>query len=119
MCCPNEFTNKGGDCFSVCPSGMRDDGLFCRLTEYGRGAGYSWKFGDALNDKGMIRRCEAANGPGNCQKNGLVFYPKCKTGFNAFGCCICRPNVPKCDALGLNKGVDLSCGKKISSLNKC
>jgi hypothetical protein len=61
----------------------------------------------------MIRRCEAAHGKGKCEKNGLMYYPKCKSGFYAFGCCICRPSAPNCPSLGMNPGVDLSCAKKI------
>jgi hypothetical protein len=104
----------GFDCHSVCPSDMRDDGLFCRKAEYGRGGGYPWKLGDDFNDKGMFRRCEAKQGEGNCEKNGLIVYPKCKPGYSAFGCCICRPEVPDCGKLGLNPGIDLSCAKKVT-----
>jgi hypothetical protein len=104
----------GFDCHSICPAGMADQGLFCRSLEYGRGAGYPWKFGDWFNDNGMRSRCERDQGPGNCEKSGLMFYPKCKPGYTAFGCCICRPNVPDCAALGLNPGVDLSCAKKVA-----
>jgi hypothetical protein len=66
-----------------------------------------------LNDEGMTKRCEEDNGKGNCEKNGLIYYPKCKAGYSAFGCCICRPAVPDCVAFGYNKGIDLSCAKKI------
>lgn len=112
--CPGGTTRVGFDCHSLCPNNMRNDGLFCRAAEYGRGSGYPWKFGDALNDNGMISRCEADNGRGNCEKNGLMYYPKCKPGYSAFGCCICRPNPPNCAALGLNAGIDLSCAKRVS-----
>lgn len=61
----------------------------------------------------MRGRCEKDNGVGNCEKNGLIYYPKCKPGFYNVGCCICRPNAIKCSAVGLNNGIDLSCGKKI------
>jgi len=53
--CPAGMKRAGVDCHSICPSGWRDDGFFCRHTEYGRGAGYPWKFGDSLNDSGMYR----------------------------------------------------------------
>lgn len=111
--CPAGMHRAGFDCHSNCPDGWRDDGLFCRNAEYGRGAGYPWKFGDPFNDSGQWRRCEKDNGKGNCEKNGLILYPKCKPGFNAFGCCICRPQVPNCASYNLNAGIDLSCGKKI------
>lgn len=112
--CPAGMTRVGFDCHSVCPAQMRNDGLFCRAAEYGRGAGYPWKFGDSLNDSGMFERCQRDHGQGNCEKNGLIVYPKCAPGYEAFGCCICRPKVPDCRAMGLNPGIDLSCAKKVT-----
>ena len=112
--CGKNMKRFGFDCHSVCPSGMRNDGLFCRKAEYGRGAGYPWKFGDGLNDKGMKKRCEAKHGKGKCEKNGAIFYPKCKSGYKNVGCCICRPNRPNCKALGLGGQFDLSCAKKVA-----
>ena len=101
--CPADMKRVGFDCHSVCPSGMRDDGLFCRATEYGRGAGYPiWDGG----------KCKRAHG--ECEKSGALWYPKCKPGYSAFGCCICRPKKPDCTALGLKPGIDLSCAKKIT-----
>lgn len=77
--CRSGYSRQGTfDCQQECKAGWRDDGLFCRKTEYGRGAGYPWKFGDPLNDSRMFRRCEAANGRGKCEKYGLIVYPKCK-----------------------------------------
>jgi hypothetical protein len=102
------------DCHSVCPAGMRDDGLFCRRAEYGRGAGYAWEFRDGFNSDGMISRCESdGNGKGNCEMWGAIAYPKCRPGYSAVGYCICRPNVPDCTQLGLGGRLDLSCAKKI------
>ena len=111
--CAAGMTRVGTDCHSVCPAGLRDDGLFCRAAEYGRGSGYPWKFGDPLSDSGMISRCEADNGRGACEMSDAMAYPKCQPGYKAFGCCICRPEVPNCGALGLNAGVDLSCAKRV------
>ena len=84
-------------------------------SEYGRGAGYPWKFGDWLNDDGMIWRCENDHGPGNCEKWGAVYYPKCQGGYHAFGCCLCRPNSFTCSDMGYvtNHQVDLSCAKHL------
>lgn len=111
--CPANTKRFGFDCHSVCPSGMRDDGLFCRAAEYGRGAGYPWKAGDKLLSLDAARRrCAAAN-PQGCEKHGEIIYPKCKSGYSPFGCCVCRPKAPNCAALGLNSGIDLSCGKKV------
>jgi len=65
-------------CQEACPTGFRDDGTFCaKPASYGRGAGYPWQFGDALNDSGMFNRCTAANGANNCEKSGEIVYPKC------------------------------------------
>lgn len=111
--CPAGMRRVGLDCHSVCPEGMRDDGLYCRKAEYGRGVGFAWQFGDGLNNAGMMGRCEQQHGRGNCEMNGAVAYPKCKSGYTNVGCCICRPTRPNCAALGLGDQVDLSCGKKI------
>lgn len=108
--CPDGSENQAGLCYSRCraghsgsvtmcvpdcPPGFRNDGLHCaKGAPYGRGAGYAWQFGDALNDTGMIKRCEAASGAGNCEKNGLIFYPKCKAGYVAVGANICSPQCP-------------------------
>lgn len=112
LTCPTGSALVGDKCASNCPQGWRNDGLFCTLPEYGRGAGFAWKFGDGYNDSGMVKRCENENGKGNCEKNGAIFYPKCKTGYSSIGCCICRPSRPDCSKFGLDQGVDLSCAKK-------
>lgn len=112
--CPEGTARFGFDCHSVCPDGMDDQGLFCRRSEYGRGAGYPWQWGDPLNDSAMRARCERDHGQGNCEPWGAVIYPKCAPGYEPFGCCICRPQVPDCEALGLNPGIDLSCAKRVA-----
>jgi hypothetical protein len=74
--CPSGYSRFGFDCHQNCPStgGWADQGLFCRLSEYGR-KGYTFMFGDSFfNDNGMRSRCEADNGVGNCEKNGLIYY---------------------------------------------
>jgi len=112
--CPVGYSRFGFDCHQNCLPGWSNQGLFCRLAEYGRGAGYPWKFGDGFNDNGMFRRCESAHGKGNCEKYGLIVYPKCRSGFKPIECCICRPATPNCGSLGFNNGIDLSCAKKIT-----
>lgn len=103
----------GFDCHSVCPRGWSNQGLFCRRSEYGRGAGYPWKIGDTpFSLNGARARCRRDN-PRGCEKYGEIIYPKCKPGYSNFGCCICRPKVPNCRAWGLNPGIDLSCAKKV------
>jgi hypothetical protein len=92
-----------------CPPEFKDDGVATCIkpAPYGRGVGYPWRFDDGLNDKGMYRRCEAANGAGNCEKSGLIVYPKCRSGFHAVGCCICTPDCPN----GMDD-IGISCGKR-------
>lgn len=105
--CPSGYTRFGFDCHQNCPSsdGWRDDGLFCRLSEYGRGFGYAiWDNGSCDNDNG---------GYGNCETCLAMWYPKCKSGYSPVGCNICRPNVPNCNAMGFTGGIDLSCAKTI------
>lgn len=111
--CGANMKRFGFDCHSTCPDGWRNDGLFCRKAEYGRGAGYPWHLDDGFSDDGMISRCERDNGRGGCEMWGAVAYPKCKPGYSPFGCCICRPPVPDCGSMNMNPGIDLSCAKKI------
>jgi len=93
--CPPGFYGLGPLCWQSCPPGFRDDGTFCRKPSgYRRGAGYPWTFGDAISDSGMFSRCERDYGRGNCEKVGLIVYPKCRQGFHAVGCCICTPACP-------------------------
>lgn len=115
--CPSGYAAVALNCLQKCPPGFKDQGLYCRLAEYGRGVGYRWKFGDGLKSRGMFKRCERAHGKGNCEKWGAVVYPKCRSGYFAVGCCICRPSSPNCAGLGMLRGLDLSCGKR--SLDKC
>lgn len=76
--CPDGYSVFGFDCHQKCPSGWDDQGLFCRLSEYGRGSGYPWRASDGLtnNKKKMIKRCEKDHG--DCEMYGLIAYPKCK-----------------------------------------
>jgi hypothetical protein len=93
--CKDGYRGVGPVCWQACPAGFRDDGAFCAKPEpYGRGAGYPWQFGDALDDSGMVRRCEADQGRGNCEKSGAIVYPRCRSGFHAVGCCVCSPDCP-------------------------
>jgi len=59
-------------------------------VNYTRGHGYTWKFGDPMGDTLMFSRCEKDNGKGQCEKYGLIVYPKCKAGYKPFGCCVCK-----------------------------
>ncbi len=111
--CSAGMQRAGVDCHSTCPAGFRDDGLFCRRAEYGRGAGYPWRFSDGFSSDGMLNRCNKDNQGLGCEMSGAIAYPKCRPGYTAVGCCICRPSVPDCLALGLGGNLDLSCAKKI------
>jgi len=105
--CKEGYGGAGPVCWQYCPSGFRDDGAFCaKPAAYGRGGGYPWKFGDGLNDNGMRGRCERDHGRGGCEKDGAIFYPKCKAGFSKVGCCICSPNCPS----GMTN-IGVSCAK--------
>jgi len=77
-------TLRGPAKTDACPSGFRDDGDYCAKPEaYGRGVGYI-----------SMGLCESSYGQGNCEQTDLLYYPKCKTGFQAFGCCVCSPKCP-------------------------
>lgn len=122
--CPSDKENVGGLCYTKCsagysgvltncvkncPEGFRDDGYYCaKPAPYGRGEGYAWRLGDRIGDySGAKRRCESEN-PQGCDQDGLLYYPKCKNGFHAFGCCTCTPD---CEAGSTDIGV--SCQKQM------
>jgi hypothetical protein len=105
--CKSGYKGVGPVCWQHCESGYRDDGAFCaKPGPYGRGAGYPWKFGDGFNDKGMRKRCEKDHRQG-CEKSGAIYYPKCRAGYHAVGCCICSPNCPTGQT-----DIGVSCAKK-------
>jgi pimeloyl-ACP methyl ester carboxylesterase len=92
--CASGMKGVGPVCWQNCPAGMSDHGAGCtKPAPYGRGAGYPWKFGDGLNNNGMLGRCRAAN-PQGCDMDGAIAYPRCRAGFHNVGCCICSPNCP-------------------------
>jgi hypothetical protein len=108
--CKQDFENFACCvCNSVCPSGFRDDGAFCaKPSSYGRGVGYPWKFGDPAFDLDPAKkRCEDDYGLDGCEKNGLIWYPKCSANFHAVGCCVCSPDCPSGMA-----DIGVSCAKK-------
>jgi hypothetical protein len=105
--CRAGFTGVGPVCWQGCPAGLRDDGAFCAKPEpYGRGGGYPWQFGDRPFDLAQAReRCERDHG--HCEQNGLIYYPRCRAGFHAVGCCICSPDCPSGMA-----DIGVSCAKQ-------
>jgi hypothetical protein len=111
--CPAGWDGKATNCVQNCPSGFRDDGLFCakpaQPAPYGVGAGYAWKGGDpAFNYDKAGDRCRAAH-PEGCTRDGLIWYPNCKAGFHKSGALICSPNEIKCPGGWADIGV--SCAK--------
>jgi hypothetical protein len=84
--CNANYTGVGPVCWQNCPAGFSDNGAFCAKpnNSYGRGAGYvAWD----------QNKCNNEN-PQGCEENGLIWYPKCKPGFHAVGCCTCSPDCP-------------------------
>ena len=99
--CRDNYDGVGPVCWEYCPSEFRDDGAFCyKPKSYGRGAGTTHK-------------CD------NCEKWGLLWYPKCRDNFHNVGCCVCSPDCPSgmtdigisCakDSYGRTAGTPLTC----------
>jgi len=106
---PSYPIHEGLFCGQRCPDGWRDDGLFCaKPASYGVGAGYPWKFGDDIGRLDEARQRCARNNPQGCEQDGQIIYPKCKPGFQKFGCCVCTP---KCSDAGLGTDIGVSCAK--------
>lgn len=112
--CREGYYPVGPVCWQSCPTGFKDDGAFCRKPDaYTRGAGYPWKAGDKpFNYDQAKARCEKDN-PQGCEKDGLIYYPKCKPYFQKEGCCTCSPVCPP--DFGADIGV--SCTKKSYSIS--
>jgi hypothetical protein len=103
--CPSGFKRASGglNCLSVCPSGMRNDGLYCRIKKesYGRGVGWT----DRKKCEKKFDRCEQDRKKGS-------WYAKCRDGYRKDGL-ICYANKPNCKALGMGAQVaGYSCKKK-------
>lgn len=96
--CREGYIGNGPMCWSACPDKYTDVGLFCQKPRsYGRGSG-NWSRDYCKKHKGKKTGCE---------KNGALWYPKCRDGYKAFGCCVCSP---KCPSGMTDTGVD--CAKK-------
>jgi hypothetical protein len=97
--CQSGYVGVGPVCWQTCPGGFEDHGAFCAKPKpYGRGAGY------VLWDRS---KCERSSPTGQCEKNGLLWYPTCKPGFHNVGCCICSPN-----CIEGQTDIGISCAKK-------
>jgi hypothetical protein len=72
---------------TACPAGFKDDIFYClKPSAYARGTG---RFDQAkcLVDAKPL-------GTSSCEYLGLLYYPTCKPGFYAYGCCFCSPECP-------------------------
>jgi hypothetical protein len=110
VACPTGYTGEGPVCWQNCPTGYTNNAAFCAKPKAYSRTGFAWDIADGVNDNGMYSRCQKVHGSGNCEKNGAIVYPKCKTGFSAVGCCVCSP-------ICLNAMVDIgvSCTKKTTT----
>jgi hypothetical protein len=83
--CEAGYKGLGPACWHTCPTGFTDIGGHCQKpAAYGRGAGY------VIWDE---QKCKNEN-PGGCEKNGALWYKKCKANFHAVGANICSPDCP-------------------------
>jgi hypothetical protein len=83
---------KEGKALQDCKAGWRDDFLYCRKPEYGRGVGHFTKRG-CLKNK-LTLELPSFGAKADCRRprsSPLIYYPDCKPGYDNFGCCICRP----------------------------
>lgn len=94
--CPAGMKGDGPLCWQTCPQGFGDIGVSCAKPKATSSGGFGWQFGDKAfdYDTGPRARCEAENGAGNCYRNGLIWYPKCKPGFHKVGDLVCSPDCP-------------------------
>jgi len=83
--CRDGFYGVGPVCWQTCPAGYRDDGAYCYKLNpsYGRGVGYVHE-DSCVNDNKDL----------GCEKWGLLWYPKCKSGYHNVGCCVCSADCP-------------------------
>jgi hypothetical protein len=113
--CRDGMVGVGPLCLSTCEAGWKDAGLTCfppsQPAPYGVGAGYPWKIGDPPgNYERAGVRCNQENTGVGCTKEGLIWYPNCKTGYRKAGALICEAEPPKCKNSGLTAG-PLGCEK--------
>lgn len=75
--CKEGYQGVNENCWSKCPAGFRSNGVYClKPKALGRG----W---------GSHKQCA------NCEKHGLLWYPKCPPGYHREGCCLCSPDCPE------------------------
>jgi len=98
--CRSGFYGVMTQCIEHCPQGFRNDGYFCyKPSSYGRGGGYVvWDGG----------KCNHDHRDTGCEKSGAMWYPRCRSGFNPVGCCVCSPHCPS----GMTD-IGISCAKHV------
>lgn len=90
--CPAGMYGVGPVCWQECPAGYTNTGGHCsKPAPYGRGAGYPWQFGDALNDSGMFERCEKDSGKGGCERTASSSIPSARRTFMLWAVAYVRP----------------------------
>ncbi|KXZ51351.1 hypothetical protein GPECTOR_13g839 [Gonium pectorale] len=83
--CSGGYDGRGPLCVQPCPERFKDLQAACGKPDvYGRGVGYPLWQAD---------RCRADH-PQGCDRWGLLYYPRCRDGFGAWGCCLCTPPCP-------------------------
>lgn len=94
--CKTGFSGSLTRCRVNCPSRYTDIGDFCQKPkDYGRGVGYGWKIGETpFNYDAARDRCERDSGKDNCEKQGLIYYPKCAAGTHMTTVNFCSANCP-------------------------
>mmetsp|Transcript_27289 Transcript_27289/g.36496 ORF Transcript_27289/g.36496 Transcript_27289/m.36496 type:complete len:156 (+) Transcript_27289:999-1466(+) len=74
--CKQGYTGAGIICTQDCPSDFKNYAYYCEKPEgYWRGSG------------------SVTQTPGS-ELFGFMYYPKCKPGYKAWGCCECRQECP-------------------------
>ena len=102
--CRSGFYGVLSMCWQSCGGWGRDDGAYCaKPSSYGRGAGRSPCTGCSGCSGCGWGGCSGCSGCSSCSTkhcrhneeiNGLLCYPKCRTGYHNVGCCVCSPNCP-------------------------
>jgi hypothetical protein len=108
--CQAGYTLVAGVCWQSCPSGYRDDGAFCAKPGNYTREKFGAHVGEFTLDKARAR-CNAAHPTVGCEKQGLIIYEKCKSGYKEILLDWCGPTCPS--DMGTDIGV--SCTKKTYS----
>lgn len=74
--CDEGYSGSGVVCTQNCPNDFKSYAYYCAKPEgYNRGEGSVMAFPES-------------------EMFGFMYYPKCKEGFKADGCCTCKPGCP-------------------------